>query len=412
MAFFTETAPPLLNPPPNKFLNNQKLQTIRNYPHLFRITTPIHINRLRELLAPHPNRPLVESICNGLRVGFWPWAVTLNSNEPPIVDNARLQRITNPEHMHFILTQRDEEISLGRFSAGFDNLLPGMTTIPVWVVPKPHSDKLRLVVDHSAGDFSPNSYISSDEAGVHLDTLHVLGKALLRIRREQGDVPLVLFKTDVSQAYRRLPVHPLWQLRQVVTICDQHHVDNNNNFGNRGAGRLWITFFGLVLWIAVVIRLIHDLFAYVDDAFSWELASNMTFYTPYNKFLPTKQARLLFLFDEIGIPHEERKQVFGSPLPIIGFDVDPNLMTITMPPSARDELVSAIRIFANPRQRRSLRDFQRLAGWVNWSLNVYPLLRPGLSSVYEKMCRGSYPFQKLSINNKVVVVHNRQSHVW
>jgi hypothetical protein len=67
-----------------------------------------------------------------------------------------------------------------------------MTTILVWVVPKPHSDKLCLVVDHSAGDFSPNLYILSDEAGVHLDTLHVLGKALLMVKQEQGNVPHVL----------------------------------------------------------------------------------------------------------------------------------------------------------------------------------------------------------------------------
>ena len=400
-ASFTETAPPVPSPPANEFLNSQKLQTIKSNLHLFRITTPIHIDRFRDLLTTHPNRPLVESVCDGLRVGFWPWAVTHNSEEPSVVDNARLQKITNPEHEHFIMTQRDEEINLRRFSVAFDTLQPGMTTIPVWVVPKPHSDKLRLVVDHSAGDFSPNSYISSDEAGVHLDTLHVLGKALLKVKREHGDVPLVLFKTDVSQAYRRLPVHPLWQLRQVVTICGRHHVDNNNNFGNRGAGRLWVTFFGLVLWIAVVVKLILDLFSYVDDAFSWEFASNITYYAPYNKFLPTKQAHLLMLFDEVGVPHEERKQVFGSPLQIIGFDVDPNFMSITMSPSARDELVTAIRNFANPRQRRSLRDFQRLAGWVNWSLNVYPLLRPGLSGVYEKMRRGSYPFQKLSINNTI-----------
>ncbi|KAF8800941.1 hypothetical protein BYT27DRAFT_7116292, partial [Phlegmacium glaucopus] len=116
-----------------------------------------------------------------------------------------------------------------------------MTTIPLWVVPKPHSDKFRLVVDHSAGEYSPNSYISPADASIHLDTLHVLGNALIRVRKLYGDLPLVLFKTDVSQAYRRLPVHPLWQLRQVVTILGFHHVDNNNNFGNRGAGRLWIT---------------------------------------------------------------------------------------------------------------------------------------------------------------------------
>jgi hypothetical protein len=95
----------------------------------------------------------------------------------------------------------------------------------------------------------------------------------------------------------------------------------------------------------------------------------------YAKFLPTKQAQLLLLFDDIGIPHKEHKQVFGSPLQIIGFDVNPNTMMITMPSAARDELVLAIRTFANPRRRQSLRDFQRLAGWVNWALNVYPLLR-------------------------------------
>jgi hypothetical protein len=110
---------------------------------------------------------------------------------------------------------------------------------------------------------------------------------------------------------------------------------------------------------------------------------------------------LLTLFDDLGVPHDERKQVFSSPLQIIGFDVDPNAMTITMPATARDELVSAVHTFANPRQRRSLKDFQRLAVWVNWSLNVYPLLRPALSGVYEKMRRGSHPFQKLSINNTI-----------
>jgi hypothetical protein len=199
-------------------------------------------------------------------------------------------------------------------------------------------------------------------------------------------------------------MHPLWQLRdlrQVVMIENSYHVDNNNNFGDRGAGRLWVTVFGLVLWIAVVIQQILDLFAYVDDAFSWEFADNVTYYPPYDKLLPTKQARLLTLFDDVGIPHEERKQVFGSPLQIIGFDVDPNSMTITMPTDARDELVSAVRTFANPRQRRSLKDFQRLAGWINWALNVYPLLRPGLSGIYEKMRRGSFPFQKLSVNNTI-----------
>ncbi|KAF8802435.1 hypothetical protein BYT27DRAFT_6759205 [Phlegmacium glaucopus] len=400
-ALVTEIAPPVPGPPENELSNELALSTIRSHPHLFRITTPIKTDRFRALLIRHPNRALVDSVCAGLESGFWPWAVTDHSDAPEIVDNARLQKIRDPSHLTFMRHQRDEEIALGRFSPPFQNLLPGMTTIPLWVVPKPHSDNLRLVVDHSAGSYSPNSFISSDDASTHLDTLHALGAALIRVRKEHGNVPLVLFKTDVSQAYRRLPMHPLWQIRQVVTIDGVHHVDHNNNFGNRGAGRLWITFFGLALWIAIFIILIHDLFAYVDDGFSYEFADQTTFYAPYGKFLPSKQSRLLTLFDDIGIPHEERKQVSGSPLMIIGFNVDPNAMTITMATDARRDIIKAVRDFANPRQRRSLKDFQRLAGWVNWALNVFPLLRPGLSSVYEKMRRGSSPFSKLSVNNSI-----------
>jgi hypothetical protein len=98
----------------------------------------------------------------------------------------------------------------------------------------------------------------------------------------------------------------------------------------------------------MVIVQIKDLFAYVNNAFSWEFADRVIFYLPYDKSLPTKQAYLLTLFDDVGIPHKERKQVYGLPLQVIGFDVDPNVMTITMPSAARDELVLAVRTFANP----------------------------------------------------------------
>ncbi|KAF8223351.1 hypothetical protein L208DRAFT_1317156 [Tricholoma matsutake] len=56
-----------------------------------------------------------------------------------------------------------------------------------------------------------------------------------------------------------------------------------------------------------------------------------------------------------------------------------------MPPDACHDLIAAICSFANTHQCRTLRDFQHLAGWVNWALNAYPLLHPGLSCLYEKM---------------------------
>jgi hypothetical protein len=198
-ALVTEVIPPIPGPPANELQNVNKLNVIKSQPHLFRITTPIRVDRFLDLLATHPNRPLVESVGEGLRIGFWPWAVTANSDLPSIVDNARLQQIRNPDHLRFMKEQRDEEIKLGRFSEAFHVLSPEMTTIPLWVVPKPHSDKLRLVADHSAGDYSPNSFISPDDASVHLpvDTLHVLGAAPIKVKEQYGNTKLVLFKTDL-----------------------------------------------------------------------------------------------------------------------------------------------------------------------------------------------------------------------
>ena len=393
---------PVPAPPQNEQDNPIARTTIRTSRHLFRVVTPINIARYASMLRTHPNQPLVVSVLRGLREGFWPWANTVESGRPPIVDNSD-REIRDPTHRVFIQNQRDEELALGRFSPGFDSLQPGMTCVPLWVVPKPHSNKLRLIVDHSAGLHSPNSYIPVHEGHVHLNTLHQLGSALIQARRQYGEkVKLVLFKSDVSQAYRRLPMHYLWQLHQVVRIDGRYHVDRNNNFGNRGAGRVWFTFFSLVLWIAVVIVRISDLYAYVDDSYSWDFADNFAYYPRYQKSLPAKQVKFLRLLDDLSVPHEEHKQVHGVSLDIIGLSVDTDAMTITMPAEARSDLVATIRNFANPGQRRSLRDYQRLAGWINWAFNAYPMLRPGLSALYEKMRHGVRPHTLLTVNVSIV----------
>ena len=74
-----------------------------------------------------------------------------------------------------------------------------------------------------------------------------------------------------------------------------------------------------------------------------------------------------------GLPQEERKQVFGDELPIIGFKMDPNLMRVRMSEKSKLQLIMAIQDFALHGTRHNLRDFQRIAGYLNWALNVYLL---------------------------------------
>jgi len=80
----------------------------------------------------------------------------------------------------------------------------------------------------------------------------------------------------------------------------------------------------LVIWIAVFVWLIQA-FIYTNNSFSFGKNGKMTFYAKYQKLLPTDMVSLLLLWDELGIPHEEHKQVYGSPLLVIGFEVDPKL---------------------------------------------------------------------------------------
>jgi hypothetical protein len=102
----------------------------------------------------------------------------------------------------------------------------------------------------------------------------------------------------------------------------------------------------LVIWIAIFKVLIRFLYIYVDDSFSFEDKRELELYEPYKKLLPASLVKLLRLWDSIGLPHEERKQVYGLELPIIGFDIDPNLMWARMSDDSRERLIQALLDFA------------------------------------------------------------------
>ena len=108
----------------------------------------------------------------------------------------------------------------------------------------------------------------------------------------------------------------------------------------------------LVIWIAVMKYLIQLLYIYVDDSFSAQKRGERLFYKRYHKYLPSNLTRLLQLWDFIGLPHEEHKQVFGDVLPIIGFEADPNLMRVCMSDESKLQLITAVRDFALHGTRR------------------------------------------------------------
>src|SRR5882724_4311632 len=110
-ATYTEIAAPLPDVPPSESRNPIPNLTITTHPHLFKIVTPIKVHRFEQLLSSHPNRPLVGSICCGLREGFWRFAI-FDESAPQTWDNS--SRPLEGPNLEFALDQRDEEINQDR----------------------------------------------------------------------------------------------------------------------------------------------------------------------------------------------------------------------------------------------------------------------------------------------------------
>jgi hypothetical protein len=243
-----------------------------------------------------------------LSKGFWPPV----DDDPALYADVRdfSQRPLSPPSLTFARSQCEEEERLGCFSPPFatanDPLLPGMISVPVHTVPK-KSGKLHLVVDHSAGDFSPDSHIARDDVHNDLDTVQHLGQNLVHFHHLHGYPPTWLFKSDVSQAYWQLLMHPAWQMRQVVTVDGVRHVDRCNNFGGCASAMIWCSFMSLVLWIANFRLSIYPLLAYMDDTFGFDDSADLVLYGPYDQLFPSTQVLLLQFWDHIGLPHEAAK---------------------------------------------------------------------------------------------------------
>jgi len=129
-------------------------------------------------------------------------------------------------------------------------------------------------------------------------------------------------------------------------------------------------------------------------------------YEPYDTYYPRKQVTLLRLYNYLGLPHVKKKLVFGHALNIIGLYVDLSSMTITMPSDACDKLVSAIHAFIDMASSRChpLVKWQRMLGWINWSLNAFPLCCPALQSAYAKIAGKQVARAKIYLNH--AVIHN------
>ena len=394
-ALYTEVAPPLPSPPTH-LLHDPKIQAtllaMRNH---IKVETPFNVDKLESMLADHPNQPFVQSVMTGLREGFWPlddgdWKIELEE----VIDNYS----TDEGDLDAIRAFRDKERSAGCWSDDLSRseLLPGMKISPMFVVWQ--NGKARVVTDHSGSGI--NDGIPKSEAKVRYDDMHPFGQALRDAQKDNPGRRIVTFKSDVASAFLNLPAHPLWQLRQVVVVEGKLYIVRHLVFGNRASPRCWCAVSGLLCWLAIRKLGILSLHVYMDDFFGWDFEDNLIMY--HGKLRPRQQVQLLLFWEAIQCPFEDKKQEHGNPLKIIGFWVDANQGSLSLPPSSLVDIVDKIKAFlATPNRKPTLREWQRLAGHLNWLLNVLPWARPALTALYHKTSGKTRPLGAVHLNAEV-----------
>ena len=110
------------------------------------------------------------------------------------------------------------------------------------------------------------------------------------------------------------------------------------------------------MWILVFKRGLKHLKCYTNNVFLFSTTGNLTFYAPYHRWMPTEQASILLLWDEIRLPHKNSKQIAGPIIPCIRFDIDPNKVMVTMIPAKHESLIESCELFTS--SRHFLQDFQ------------------------------------------------------
>ncbi|KAJ3567659.1 hypothetical protein NP233_g6222 [Leucocoprinus birnbaumii] len=309
------------------------MQTIHNNPDLFKIVTPIDIPKLCWYISSHPNWPFIDSICDGLEHRFWPWADADPLNYP-LTNNTKQHPTPVLAKATFLHQQHDKEVGKGQLLQGLEGpLQPGMYCMPIFVVPKNKPSKYCLVTHQSFGPYALNSMTPPHECAFPLDNIIWLGDQLLWKHKANPKKGIVLWKSDISEAYHLIPVHPLWQIKQVNIINDVCYIDHCNTFSGRQSGDIFIGVNSCILWAAEHVRDVDNPSTYIDGHPGLNYEGEVELYHGYEipKWLPRGKARLFAFWNDLGVPHEEEKQEHGPCLDYLGLHIDTVDLTITMP---------------------------------------------------------------------------------
>jgi hypothetical protein len=176
--------------------------------------------------------------------------------------------------MDSILAVCDQKIEAEHWSHPISHLVPGMKVSPLFVIWQHLTP--QVITDHTASGL--NDGILKEDAKVKYDDMRAFGGCLHRAVLDNPSKHLTLLKSDIASAFLNLPVHPIWQLRQLVRVDGILYLGHHFIFGSRAAPRCWCSLLSLICWLGECKLNILGLHVYMDNFFGWDFDRNVIWF--------------------------------------------------------------------------------------------------------------------------------------
>ena len=289
-------------------------------------------------------------LAHGFRIGF-DRSRTLGESPPNFQSVRRI-----PQVVEEYITN---EVAQGRLMASSN---PAVRKNPIGIVPKPHQPgKFRLIVDLSA----PRGESVNDGIAPELCSLQYASvDQAARLVAACGKGALMA-KTDLSCAYRRIPVHTSDQHLIGLEWNGITYMDKALPFGLRSAPKLFSAVADGLAWALQCVGVVNSIH-YLDDFFFWG--------PPDSPFCEASLATATDLFARLGLPTVPSKTVTPTTsLTFLGIEIDSVSQQLRLPSDKLSRLREALAVWVGKRNA-SKHELQVVLGWLSHAATI---VRPG-----------------------------------
>ena len=328
----------------------------------YEVSTPVCVPNLLELIKGYSD---YDFISNGFTNGF---KLGLKSN-PHLVASKREKRSRNPK----ILSDKlQAEVSHGRIIGPFKTQpIRGMMVSPMYCIPKPGSNKWRMIFDlssphgSSVNDNIPDSHRSVSYCDIKSVVKHILST-------ENNSAYFA--KLDLSDAYRMVPMAKSEWKYLGMKVGDNYYVDCRLPMGASSSCQVFQRISDMLCWLFTSIQ--DDqckIFNYLDDFLVVARDGDSC-----NRVLD----RILAICDHVGVPVAPHKTERASEsIVFLGIGICSNSQSLFIPSQKSESVLESIDSFLK-RRNPQVKQWQSLLGKLCHLSQVVVAGRAYLSSLY------------------------------